>query len=460
MPSSAIINDKIVIGPAISQKEWIKLRRQHKKGLPVKMRCCGAPGHLRNSKNGVQHFYHAKKGICNWKPETTEHLILKDKIYKICSNEGWDTQIEYPSKDHNWISDIFAEKGDRRVVFEVQISNLPLNVLKDRNKKYVDEGIDAYWLLNNYLGKSDVLQAEFSNFFNKEDINPKYPIKIDNSIFLANCEIEFFFLKKIQTIGLNVQEMSLYTNDKTKVPFKKWVKQVLNGDYSNYLKEKVSYYKQKYQLKKQVLKYISQFNEFHWKIIQERNVYRNDLDRYRRNYYGDLAKKQDPRIDKQFADAYLEAKNIEDMYLYLISFNGGLFTKRENARTLKEELFFSLEKRALIKKMNNSALSLINQELVFLSKIEELKTTLDSLFPLHRMGSQDSKDNRKIIVSEKPCFDNTNWVKFFCSIKVNSNWLTDSHGEKYQVVPGLESEMPLASAKEFEQSGFGKIIGS
>jgi hypothetical protein len=54
----AIVDGETIIGPDLSKEEWTKLKLRHRNGLPIKIGCCGAPGHLRISKKGTQHLIH------------------------------------------------------------------------------------------------------------------------------------------------------------------------------------------------------------------------------------------------------------------------------------------------------------------------------------------------------------------------------------------------------------------
>ncbi len=84
MPLKAIVDGETIIGPDLSKEEWTTLKSRHKKGLPVRMGCRGAPGHLRRSKKGTQHFYHAVDTGCNYAQESREHLEIKYQIYRTC----------------------------------------------------------------------------------------------------------------------------------------------------------------------------------------------------------------------------------------------------------------------------------------------------------------------------------------------------------------------------------------
>jgi hypothetical protein len=76
VPLKAIIDGETVIGPDLSEEEWSKLKVRHRNGLPIRMGCCGAPGHLRLSKRGTKHFYHAVDAGCNYQEESKEYLEI------------------------------------------------------------------------------------------------------------------------------------------------------------------------------------------------------------------------------------------------------------------------------------------------------------------------------------------------------------------------------------------------
>jgi hypothetical protein len=115
VPLTAIIEGETIIGPDLSEEKWADLKQRHKKGLTVTMACCGEPGHLRISKKGTQHFYHAVDVGCTYEQESREHLEIKYQIYRICKAEGWETYVEYPAPDRTWISDVYAIKDGRHM---------------------------------------------------------------------------------------------------------------------------------------------------------------------------------------------------------------------------------------------------------------------------------------------------------------------------------------------------------
>jgi hypothetical protein len=151
VPLKAIVDGEPIIGPDLSEEEWRNLAVRHRKGLPVTMACCGAPGHLRVSKKGMQHFYHAVDAGCNYAEESLEHLVIKEQIYRACRAAGWETTVEFPAPDRSWIADVYAARDGRKIVFEIQISTISPDELEERDVKYRAEGIESYWILHHRM---------------------------------------------------------------------------------------------------------------------------------------------------------------------------------------------------------------------------------------------------------------------------------------------------------------------
>jgi competence protein CoiA len=172
VPLKAIVDGETIIGPELSKEEWADLTVRHRNGLPIRMNCCGAPGHLRISKKGTRHFYHASDTGCNYHEESKEHLEIKYQVYRICKSEGWETHVEFPAPDRTWISDVYTVKDGRKVVFEVQISAISSCELEERDRKYRNEGIESYWLLDNFLEKSKDFKSRYDAYLSEEDERP------------------------------------------------------------------------------------------------------------------------------------------------------------------------------------------------------------------------------------------------------------------------------------------------
>jgi hypothetical protein len=245
IPLSARINGELVIAPDLSDTDWEKLKIQHKQGLLVIMPCCGQNGHLRVSPNALKHFYHAKKSqYCGGEPETPEHEQMKYRIYQICKEKGWTTQPEYPSPTNDWRADVFATNGARKIAFEVQLSKISQEELQNRENKYVRDGIESYWLLNEFLNLEP---------YDRPDQDEQEHICIENHLdlgeFLLSREKLYFFKKGIRTIGVNLPTNSLYTSYDTSILLSDWINNVLLGNYFSYLSGFKEYHSRKIKLR-------------------------------------------------------------------------------------------------------------------------------------------------------------------------------------------------------------------
>ena len=306
MPLKAIVDGETIIGPDLSQEEWTNLKIRHRKGLPITMGCCGAPGHLRISKTGTQHFYHAVDTGCNYEQESREHLEIKYQIYRTCKSEQWETYVEFPASDRTWISDVYAIKDGRKIVFEVQISTISPDELEDRDTKYRNEGIESYWLLDNFLERSKDFASWYDSHLNEEDDRRGETIPyIDYSIFDTGPENHIFISKGIRSIGLLAKKQTLFTTNNPEIPLAIWVREVLKGNYQNYLEDTSAAYHKKRQLKILAAPVLIQFREFYQKIIRD-ETYRKKVDHYYRIFKTDKSLRKEPALQKKFDELYSE----------------------------------------------------------------------------------------------------------------------------------------------------------
>lgn len=143
MPFKAEVNEEFIISSFLSENEWKEL----KKAKPsIRMTCCNAPGHMKRNKYGTQFFAHNSIGNCNYQPESTEHIFLKDKIARICKENGYDV-VDVERRGADWIADVYVEHKRKKYVFEVQLSKITFDILKGRNEKYIRDGIQPVWIL-------------------------------------------------------------------------------------------------------------------------------------------------------------------------------------------------------------------------------------------------------------------------------------------------------------------------
>jgi len=174
MPLKAKIEGKAVISIGLSDDEWDNLKKVARfSKSSIKLLCCDSSPYLRISKLGTKHFVHKTKNNCNWKPESIDHLRLKEIIFNVCKENGWNVETEYSF--NNWIADIFATKGTTKLAFEIQLSRQTDEETKRRQEKYRKDGINGIWFFR-YIPQSLKVDNE----------NPAFKlIKKDGNYFLS-----------------------------------------------------------------------------------------------------------------------------------------------------------------------------------------------------------------------------------------------------------------------------------
>jgi hypothetical protein len=351
VPLKAIVEGETIIGPDLSDEEWTTLKSRHKKGLTITMGCCGAPGHLRISKKGIQHFYHAVDTGCNFAEESKEHLEIKYQVYRTCKSENWETFVEFPAQDRTWISDVYAIRDGRKVVFEMQISTISPNVLEERDRKYRNEGIESYWLLDNFLERSKDFASWYRSHLNEGDDRRGETIPdIDNSIFETGPENHIFISKGIRSVGLNAKDQTLFTTNNEEIPLAVWVREVLKGNYQNYLKETAAAYHQKRRLKMLASPLLIHFREFYQKIIRD-ETYRKKVDSCYRILKKDKNLQKKKYLQKKFDEIYSEIDWLEKEYHSCIAESYGLFWWKKIPGKDVTRPFFRLESESKIRKL-------------------------------------------------------------------------------------------------------------
>lgn len=203
MPIRAIINDVDIIAPLLNHEEWEQLKIDIKKNKYfVKLPCCGQQGFLRTSKTGLNHFYHKHDDkICNWKPESAEHLKLKYEILKACQESGWTAIPEYFEKD--WRADIFAYKGKNRIAFEVQLSKQTYEETIERQNKYIRDQVRACWFFkkvpkNAYEDRDCILNNNEIPLFELDIDTNEFKVKIHNRKFLVGDFVKHLLNRHIK----------------------------------------------------------------------------------------------------------------------------------------------------------------------------------------------------------------------------------------------------------------------
>jgi competence protein CoiA len=352
VPLKAIVDGETIIGPDLSKEQWTKLKFQHKKGLTITMGCCGSPGHLRISTKGTQHFYHAVDTGCNYEQESREHLEIKYQIYRVCKSEQWETYVEFPASDRTWISDVYAIKDGRKIVFEIQISTISPNDLEERDKKYRNEGIESYWLLDNFLERSRDFESWYHSHLNEEDNRREETIPyFDDSAFDTGPENHIFITKGIRSVGLKVKNQTLFTTNNPEILLAVWVREVLKGNYQKYLKETAAAYHLKRQLKNLAAPELIQFEEFYHKIIRN-ETYRKKVDSCYRIANTNKTLRKEKALQKKFDELYSEIDWLGNEYQSCIAESYGLFMWKKIPGHDTTRPFFRLESESKIKKLH------------------------------------------------------------------------------------------------------------
>jgi len=360
VPLKAIVDGETIIGPDLSKEEWTTLKSRHKKGLTIKMGCCGAAGHLRISKKGTQHFYHAVDTGCNYEQESREHLEIKYQIYRICKSENWETYVEFPAPDRTWISDVYAVKDGRKIVFEIQISTISPNDLEERERKYRNEGIESYWLLDNFLERSKDFESwYYSHLYEEDDRREETIPYIDDSIFDTGPENHIFISKGIRSVGLNAKNQTLFTTNNPEIPLAVWVREILNGNYKKYLEETSATYHHKHQLKILAAPELIQFREFYHNIIRY-ETYRKKVGYYYRIFKTDETLRKEKALQKKFDELYSEIDWLGNEYRFFIAETYGLFTWKKIPEYDTPRPYFRLESELKIKKLQE-CVKMLNQ---------------------------------------------------------------------------------------------------
>jgi len=371
MPLSAIVAGNTVIGPDLSGKEWADLAARHKKGLAITMACCGAPGHLRKSKRGTQHFYHAVDTGCGYEEESPEHLELKYLVYRTCKDAGWQTYVECPAPDRSWVADVLAEKDGRKVAFEIQISAISPDELAERDRRYRDAGIESYWLLDEYLDRTGDIAASFDSWLRKNDPRQDERVPyLDESVFSTGHENHLFITRKIRSVGLHAQKQEVFTTNNPAILVALWIQQVLIGNYRNYLEEIAAAFHHLREQRNRAAPALFRFRELYHAIVRDR-IFRNRADQV----LGILKNKKIPaKADqKKLTEIFSELDWLENEYRLYTSDSYGLFAWRKEPKKIKPMLVFRPDSGSKVRKLEECVKKLNRWEESFNSALDSLE---------------------------------------------------------------------------------------
>jgi competence CoiA-like predicted nuclease len=144
MPLRAFLDGVEIISIRYADDQWAQLKKEVAAGCFLTLPCCNQPGFLRQSSKGLKHFVHSKsENVCDWKPETTEHLWAKVEIVRACEANGWKSIPEFSEND--WRADVLAIKNENRIAFEVQWSRQTMEETLLRQQRYKDANVRGCW---------------------------------------------------------------------------------------------------------------------------------------------------------------------------------------------------------------------------------------------------------------------------------------------------------------------------
>lgn len=166
MPLRAIIDGQDCISTDLTPEVWSQLKKRTKsKEVSVTLPCCGEEAYLRTSKNDVNHFVHLQKNeTCNWSSESKLHRHAKLEILNACRKCGWEAFPEFIEGE--WRADVLATKNGRRIAFEVQLSRQSYRDTIERQAKYRESRVEAYWFFKTV--SKDFIAPNFKLKENKE----------------------------------------------------------------------------------------------------------------------------------------------------------------------------------------------------------------------------------------------------------------------------------------------------
>jgi competence CoiA-like predicted nuclease len=92
----------------------------------------------------IKHFRHKVECLCDWEPETQEHLSMKKFMKEFLNID--DEHIEY---DLGWAKpDLIYLNKNEVIAIEVQHSPLSIAKFKERTKRYSDNGVAVLWVFH------------------------------------------------------------------------------------------------------------------------------------------------------------------------------------------------------------------------------------------------------------------------------------------------------------------------
>lgn len=112
---------------------------------------------LKKGEYKVPHFAHKISDGCTYGEGMTEaHLTAQKEIFTILRGAGYKCEVEYKFKGRR--ADVYAEVNEKKIVFEIQHSNISPEEILARNQFYSKEGCSVIWVLtDDFYGRLKAL---------------------------------------------------------------------------------------------------------------------------------------------------------------------------------------------------------------------------------------------------------------------------------------------------------------
>ncbi len=166
--------------------EWDRLKEQYSVG-DFLMPCCNSNAIPKTSPNGLQFFAH-HSDECTTSPESLWHIASKDSVLKALYTLNISATQERPGGDtgRKWTADVYFELEHRKIAIEIQHSYQHLKKYFSRQQRYVESGVECYWVL--YPPRYLTLSKSTSQYRLKNEFNNAFPSDPDVSIGLGQIE--------------------------------------------------------------------------------------------------------------------------------------------------------------------------------------------------------------------------------------------------------------------------------
>lgn len=161
MPYMALLGGQIIDALMICDpREWAALKADRGRLRALTLPCCGGSARACTSSRGTHFFAHLPGSSCDEvandypegdrRGESPIHQLLKRAIgQQLISLAGWAAHVERRDPDGAYVADVAAQHcGGRRMAFEVQLSEQPVEVYQRRSERYLQRRILPLWIVS------------------------------------------------------------------------------------------------------------------------------------------------------------------------------------------------------------------------------------------------------------------------------------------------------------------------